>query len=654
MNKQARDYYKQAAVNLDIEVGDIVLTGRYKNKRKEVTELGTDELGQPTVNGMKLLAVRIEKAMPKNKQSRKTQELSKEAKDLPGRCDRCDEPIANDDTHKETLCDECADIEKEARDGGVSYSCAMLYLEDADSKALTNWKKDMKTLVIPKEDLHEYGRESDPHVTVLYGIHTTSANKVKAALKKGDRTMMTVRMGDLAIFENDDYDVLIRKVERKDHLKEVRKTLMDNLEATVTFPDYKPHATIAYLKKGKGKEYLKKYKDTKWELSGEFDCSTIDFSNKGEKHTKIELTETKEAGEESAPNYRPAEDTAKSCGTCSHSREGYCTLFDFDADPQYTCDSFSTDITAQTPDGVPQVLKKYLPKVAAYSNPYIKDIEMAHQTKELPNSLPQLLAWLLSRHDTNQKVKAYHGAVDTMKEAQALPYQTTAPQNVQTNVNNPTAATSAPQMRNDFQSIVQQGIKDNAARTAGAKATQPGQDVAKPSEDINTVGQPAKGDINAAAKPYGVNNTGAQYGVNTASPMEVQAQAPAPMMQIPANAPYAANPIARQTGIRGIDTVRNNKGTATAKAHLNAAARHNAQRLGREAQARQMQQAQQAQQQQAQMQHYAKQEESKSASASYREGYMAKLAEMFNKKAVAIPKANKALAIALSNNKKQS
>jgi hypothetical protein len=64
---------KVAKVELDLEVGDIVLTGRYKNKRNVVKEIGTDELGQPTVNGMKLLAMRLEKKMPKNRQSKETQ-----------------------------------------------------------------------------------------------------------------------------------------------------------------------------------------------------------------------------------------------------------------------------------------------------------------------------------------------------------------------------------------------------------------------------------------------------------------------------------------------------------------------------------------------------------------------------------------------------
>ena len=71
---------KEAALSLDLEVGDVILTGRYKNKRKLVEDLGEDENGQPTVNGQKLLAVRIEKKMPKSKWSKQSQEeLKKKA-----------------------------------------------------------------------------------------------------------------------------------------------------------------------------------------------------------------------------------------------------------------------------------------------------------------------------------------------------------------------------------------------------------------------------------------------------------------------------------------------------------------------------------------------------------------------------------------------
>lgn len=77
---------KEAAVSLDIEVGDVILSGRYKNKRKVVKELGTDELGQPTVNGMKLLAIRIEKKLPKSKWSRES--LDKNASEYTDAIDR--------------------------------------------------------------------------------------------------------------------------------------------------------------------------------------------------------------------------------------------------------------------------------------------------------------------------------------------------------------------------------------------------------------------------------------------------------------------------------------------------------------------------------------------------------------------------------------
>ena len=67
----------QEAITLDIEVGDIVLGGKYKNKRIEVKEIGTDDIGQPTINGKSLLKFRIEKHLPDEKKSKKTLEAEK-------------------------------------------------------------------------------------------------------------------------------------------------------------------------------------------------------------------------------------------------------------------------------------------------------------------------------------------------------------------------------------------------------------------------------------------------------------------------------------------------------------------------------------------------------------------------------------------------
>lgn len=62
------------ALDLDLDVGDVIMTGRFKNKRTKVKEIGVDDLGQPTVNGMKALSFRIEKLMPKTKWSKQSLE----------------------------------------------------------------------------------------------------------------------------------------------------------------------------------------------------------------------------------------------------------------------------------------------------------------------------------------------------------------------------------------------------------------------------------------------------------------------------------------------------------------------------------------------------------------------------------------------------
>ena len=69
------------AVRLDIGIGDVLLGGKYKNKRVVVKEIGKDELGQPTINGKPLLNFRIEKHLPDNKKSKKTLDAEKEKLD---------------------------------------------------------------------------------------------------------------------------------------------------------------------------------------------------------------------------------------------------------------------------------------------------------------------------------------------------------------------------------------------------------------------------------------------------------------------------------------------------------------------------------------------------------------------------------------------
>ena len=50
---------------IDLEIGDTILRGKFKNKPVVVKDFGVDDKGQPTINGKKMLSFRIKKLMPK-------------------------------------------------------------------------------------------------------------------------------------------------------------------------------------------------------------------------------------------------------------------------------------------------------------------------------------------------------------------------------------------------------------------------------------------------------------------------------------------------------------------------------------------------------------------------------------------------------------
>ena len=64
----------QEAIALDIKVGDVILTGKFRNKRTVVKEIGEDQFGHPTINGKTILKFKIEKKLPKEKWSKKSRE----------------------------------------------------------------------------------------------------------------------------------------------------------------------------------------------------------------------------------------------------------------------------------------------------------------------------------------------------------------------------------------------------------------------------------------------------------------------------------------------------------------------------------------------------------------------------------------------------
>lgn len=94
-----------------------------------------------------------------------------------------------------------------------------------------------------------------PHVTVLYGLHTKNPEEVFSQIKRsGAVRPATMHLGKIDLFRHRDQDVLKINVESSDlhHLNGVVKKLPNSY----SFPSYEPHVTVAYLKPGTGEKYL--------------------------------------------------------------------------------------------------------------------------------------------------------------------------------------------------------------------------------------------------------------------------------------------------------------------------------------------------------------------------------------------------------------
>lgn len=141
---------------------------------------------------------------------------------------------------------------------------------------------------IAQDDLDEEGVEKNPHVTVKYGLHSDSPKAVKSAIE-GE---MPVRfaLGTTHYFpanEKRQSDALVAQVHSPD-LHRLNQLIAGAAPHVDTHSDYMPHATIAYLKPGRGEKYAYRH-----DLSGiEGMTDTVSHSSADGKQTKIKLTGT--------------------------------------------------------------------------------------------------------------------------------------------------------------------------------------------------------------------------------------------------------------------------------------------------------------------------------------------------------------------------
>ena len=110
----------------------------------------------------------------------------------------------------------------------------------------------LQTRILPA-DVGTEGLEDEPHCTVFYGIHFVSPTmKLRNAVKSFGP--VTITLGKTSLFSNDDADVLKIDVDSPD-LHRLHAMIKRLLPTEEKYPNYIPHVTLGYLKKGRGKKY---------------------------------------------------------------------------------------------------------------------------------------------------------------------------------------------------------------------------------------------------------------------------------------------------------------------------------------------------------------------------------------------------------------
>lgn len=130
------------------------------------------------------------------------------------------------------------------------YGCIMVVLPINKDKWGELLGKIDETHIYGKDG--EYGRETEPHVTLKFGLHSNIPDSViEDAISKMKPPCIT--MSNITSFTNDEFDVLKFDVDSPD-LHGLNK-IFSELPNSDSFPTYHPHSTIAYLKKDMAKQY---------------------------------------------------------------------------------------------------------------------------------------------------------------------------------------------------------------------------------------------------------------------------------------------------------------------------------------------------------------------------------------------------------------
>lgn len=133
------------------------------------------------------------------------------------------------------------------------FGCLMLFFKFPLLNEIQRFIEEDDIYIDPEDDT--YGLTTEPHVTLLYGIHSDEVSDEEVMDIDNERIMEPIVFTEFGVFENELYDVLKLTVVSEE-LTAINAELREKLPYTNSYNDYKPHCTIVYLKPGTAKKYI--------------------------------------------------------------------------------------------------------------------------------------------------------------------------------------------------------------------------------------------------------------------------------------------------------------------------------------------------------------------------------------------------------------
>lgn len=157
-----------------------------------------------------------------------------------------------------------------------SYSMVGIEVPTPIANRIKKWTKD----TIPEDEIRE--KEEDKHITVCYGLDSKDLDSVKEFLSRVKP--FSVTLNKTSMFWNDRKSDVLKIGVNSPALQSLYSELKEKFNPAKQYPEYNPHVTIAYLKKG----YVEKYLDEDYS-DVSFDVNTLTFYDNDSKKTHIKL-----------------------------------------------------------------------------------------------------------------------------------------------------------------------------------------------------------------------------------------------------------------------------------------------------------------------------------------------------------------------------